>query len=269
MSAAQLRSCIQSSVLLLLLLLAGACTDDDGSADPDLVGPNAADTLFDRSHPTPGISDQEIWEAVYEGKRTPPDFYREPLDGSLYYLNTISITPLHERENAWIELNTEDSAQVRIWSALTEQYGSGERTKILRARETEKYLETHRSNGKHDILYRAHRSSYIDVDGVDLLHKDSYQGRLTQRPITGDAVQELVEYFWFIRHDKVGGVAVLCCDTSEEPQAFVTTLIEAQLMSGDWNVRDEIRLLRHGYTVDRHTGEISLVSTVLEEFVGR
>jgi hypothetical protein len=255
-----MRPSSRTIAVLFLSLIITACSDDS-PGDPSAG-------LFDRPDPTSGITDQEIWDASYGDVRLPPGFYTEELDGSLYYMNSISITPLEERENAWYELCTEDAAQARTWSDLTIGYGSG-RDSVISEKSTEKYFDILRTGGSHSVHYRAHRCSYLDQTAVDRFQLGSFRGYFMQRPVTPDAVRELVEYLWFIRHDKIGGQSVLRSTPLSGGSAVRHVLITVHLLLGDWDVKDIIRIEREVYSVDTATGEILVETTLLEEFTGK
>ncbi len=253
----------QIIVLLVFPLITMSCSDDppnDPSGDP-------VASLFDRPNPTPGISDQDVWDAAYGGARVPTGFYSEELDGSLYYMNTISITPLEERVNAWYELCTEDATQARTWSDLTSEYGSGSDS-VVTTHATEKYFDILRSDGRIQVHYRAHRCSYLDQSAVDRFNLGTFRGFFMQRPVTPGAVGELVEYLWFIRHDRIGGQSVLRSTPISGGGTMRHELITLHLMIGDWNVKDVIRIERELYSVDAATGELQVQTTLLEEFTG-
>ena len=254
---------------LFAVLSLMSCSEDERITDPAGEDPFAADTLFDRNDPTPGIHDQDIWDAAYGGKRTPVGFYSEDIDGGLYYVNTVSITPLAQRQHAWYELSTDDAAQARTWSDLSVEYGSQGAMAIEAERITEKYIEISRQNDQLRINFRAHRSSYLDVSGVDRLAEESDIGTFVPRPVTTDAVRELIEYLWFIRHYQHGGTAVLRVEMTESGTSIMVRLIELQIIYGDWGVRDEIRLIRSDYSVSTVTGKIHVERTTLEQFPGR
>ncbi len=250
---------VRNVVRLLLPVLLLACSEVNDPPAP----------IFQRVDPTPGISDQAIWDAAYGGRRTPDGFYFENLPGSLYYVNTVSITPQTERENTWFEVCTDDSAQARAWIGMSVQNSSGNYVRNQGERQTGKYFEIHMSSERHSVHFRVHRRSYLDAGEFDRLHPSSSLGKFTLRPITSAAVQELIEYLWFIRHHRIGGVAVLSCETATTPQSFVTSLTELHLAILDGSEGDPITLLRHRYTIDRSSGEIQVETTKLEEFIGR
>ncbi|MCB2203518.1 hypothetical protein KQI65_02120 [bacterium] len=250
-------------LLICLPLLLISCSDDDAPADP-----GTGNALFDRSNPTPGITDQEIWDAVYEGKRYPDGVYHEDLDHSLYYVNSISIKPLNEREDAWFELATEDSAQASAWALQSALYG-GQYLQQTSSRVTEKFFEHARTDGNITILFRTHRAGYFDPSTVDLLQHGDFLGYFKLRPITSSNFGELIEYLWFIRNYQRGGAAILRSNVVSPSPTFTHEIIETEVIFGDWGIADIIRIHRRLYTVDSATGEVMRQSTQLEEFSGK
>ena len=86
--------------------------------------------------------EEHILELAYSDEYNYPDgFYYEVIDtGSIYYINTVSIKPLSEREHIWIKLNTNDKNEARLWSDKTNEYSSVNREVILES-ETKKFFQ--------------------------------------------------------------------------------------------------------------------------------
>ena len=100
--------------------------------------------------------------AYSEDYSYPEGFYHEIRGiGSPYYVNTISVKPLTEREGIWIELNTNDKSEARLWSDKSNEYSSVNR-EIIGESETDKFFEFTRKNVQYanDILWsRVHKTS--------------------------------------------------------------------------------------------------------------
>jgi len=89
---------------------------------------------------------------------------------SIYYDNTLSITPTNQRERVWIELHTNDIEEARNWSILTGKNSSANRT-LVNERENEKFFEflwldevrpvDELYNSRYGLLSRVHRTEYF------------------------------------------------------------------------------------------------------------
>ena len=87
------------------------------------------------------LTDDELYNLAYSDWKWPDNFYSEDsLEGSIYYENTVSIKPLGERENIWIQLCTDNIDTAREWSELSNNYSSYYR-ELVSEKETEKYYE--------------------------------------------------------------------------------------------------------------------------------
>ena len=202
----------------------------------------------------------KLFEIAYSNYKYPEGFYSEELDGgSLYYVNTISIKPLEEREHIWIELSTNNRDTAFYWSELSCLNSSYYR-EYVSERQTEKYYEFRRvreSNLDDIILSRAHKSSYLDVSMYDRFQPGEVIGRYMQRPFQKEHVHELIEYLTFIRTYQTANIQILESASEELQNKFSCTLLKLDLSGGDWGVYDEVELWRQTYLIDKSTGDIT------------
>ena len=228
-------------LFLAAVALVPACSDDDGPTAPPDTDPYS-------------WSDNEILGAVYL-HWYPDDFYREDYSrGHPYYENTISIRADDEH---WIELNTADFEQAELWSEMSAQ-NSAHYRELDSARVTEKYYEFRRVYEERPtdvILSRIHRTSYLVRSMFDRLHPTDMIGVFIQRPVTADAVRELVEYMWANRMIEYGNP--LASQISECEGTFCCTILHAALVGGDWGLCDQIYLREAIVRVDAETGAVT------------
>ncbi len=213
-----------------------------------------------------------IVQLVYSPYKFPEGFYHEELgNGSPYYENTISTTPLDSRGEVWVELSTEDPAQARAWSDSSDAYSSEHRT-VRAQRVTERFFEFSRVNPlntRYTLLSRVHRSSYLAWCKLPPYPDGSVIGVFSKRPVTDGDVHSLAEYLWFIRNYNMGGAKVLSSTTGSTPQAITETILETGVSYGDWGMRDHITVFATTYSVDRITGEIRVERKILRTLEGR
>jgi len=69
----------------------------------------------DKDETIDSANSNRFLELAYDKSYQYPDgfYYEKNLNGYVYYENTVSIKPINERENIWIELNTNDKEQLK------------------------------------------------------------------------------------------------------------------------------------------------------------
>ena len=213
--------------------------------------------------------DDRFLELAYDKSYQYPDgFYHETnLIGYIYYENTVSIKPTNERENIWIELNTNDKEQAKTWSNLSNEYSSVDR-EIVQENETEKYFEIVRVNilNENDtLLSRVHRSDYfislydkfteIDTIGV-------FNGELTL-----NSTKELIEYLWSCGtlsiYDKV--VESKNTDTGDNFEHYIQSI---RTVYGDFGLHDMIYVYDNNFELDKSTKVLIIKRELIKEIEG-
>lgn len=199
----------------------------------------------------------------------PKGFYHESnLNGSVYYENTVSVKPTEERENIWIELNTDDMEQARAWSSLSNDYSSVDR-EIVDEKETEKYFEIVRVNMQSDsdtLLSRVHRSDYFislhdkftDIDTVGI-----YTGELSI-----SEVKEMIEYLWDCGtiglYDKV--VASKISPSENKFEHYIQSLY---VVYGDFGIKDLIYVYDNHFQLDKSNRILTVNRELIKEIEGK
>ena len=223
----------------------------------------------DKDNTIDSTPDDRLLELVYDKSYQYPDgFYHETnLIGYVYYENTVSIKPTNERENIWIELNTNDKEQAKTWSNLSNEYSSVDR-EIVKENETEKYFEIVRVNilNENDkLLSRVHRSDYfvslhdkftnIDTIGV-------YNGDLSS-----DSTKELIEYLWSCGtlsiYDKV--VESKTTDKGDNFEHYIQSL---KIVYGDFGLHDMIYVYDNKFILDKASKILTIKRELIKEIEG-
>jgi hypothetical protein len=236
----------------LLALKLGAC--DERSSSPSL-GVLCFDTI-----PT---TDTELWGAAYSSPKYPSDFYVEDRQGgSIYYENSLSVKPLHEREASSIPLCTEDPAQASAWSEASAINYAHYRDSTD-WRETEKYYEIKRVYAERPtdiVLSRVHKCSYLDRSCYDSYQHGDTLGVFNHRPVTPESVKELLEYLWFTSTYNHGGLNVAHSSGRNVGEKIQHDIYAVEVVFGDYGVYDRISLIQYEYLVDTNSGTIWLSS---------
>jgi len=155
---------------------------------------------------TDSSEDNEKTENKNQNNQDSDEFLDGISSASIYYNNTLSITPLNQRETISIHLHTNDKEEARNWSILTEKNGSANRT-LINERENEKYFEflwvEEWNNIRYGLLSRVHRSDYFIplFDTSNFIPRfNDFEGNYIVGIYNGnqsiDNVKEFVEYLW-------------------------------------------------------------------------
>ena len=223
----------------------------------------------DNNETIDSANNNRFLELAYAKSYQYPDgfYYEKNLNGYVYYENTVSIKPTNERENIWIELNTNDKEQAKTWSDLSNEYSSVDR-EIIEESETDKYFEITRVNiqNKNDtLLSRVHRAEYfvslynkftnIDTIGV-------YNGELTSNNI-----KELIEYLWSCGtlsiYDKVVESA-----TTDKGDLFEHYIQSIKIIHGDFGIHDMIYVFDNKFQLDKTSKILTIKRELIEKLEG-
>lgn len=208
-------------------------------------------------------------ELAYDRSYQYPDgfYFEKNLTANTYYENSVSIIPTDERENIWIELDTEDKTQAKTWSDISNEYSSVDRELVLETK-TDKYYEFTRVNIQNEndtLLSRVHRSDYfislynrfteIDTIGV-------FKGELTS-----NNVKELIEYLWSCGtlsiYDKVVSSSI-----TDKEEKFVQEIQSLNTVYGDFGIHDMIYVYDNEITLDKETRLLTIKRELITEIEG-
>jgi len=238
-------------LILFLLVLAGC----DKVRDKDIRTPE----------------DEHILDLAYAKDYSYPEgFYHEiNYTGSPYYENTVSIMPINERQDIWIELNTDDKNEARIWSDESNEYSSVNR-EIIEDRESDKYFEFTRKNIQYSndiLLSRVHKSSYFQPVKNKFFTSDTLIGKYNGE-LNLTSVKELVEYLWSCGTIGVSYSKVLESEIKEYNDHFEYYIQSIVIVYGDFGIRDEIIVHDNFVTLNKSDRELTIKTNEVKTIEG-
>jgi len=258
-----------SFIAILFTTLISACSNKISQ----LTGPiePTPSVNFYATFDSIAISDQAVLALAYSSNKYPAGFYQENLDdGSIYYVNTLSILPLEQRTSNSSELSTNNRDTALAWSESSEANGLNYR-KMTSESETNKYFQFRFKgmNVKDIVLYRVHKLSYVDRSMYDSFHPTSYIAKLNFRAIDTTSVQEFAEYIWFVWHYNIAGAQAIAVVNKESADTAWCVLYTLSKVGGDFRLNDKITINRSIYSVSRHTGDVIFSNTAERTINGK
>ena len=195
----------------------------------------------------------------------PNGFYK---NDSGYYENTVSVTPLSQRKDIWIELSTNDRNQALAWSDSSDKYSSVHRA-IISESETEKYFEFKRqstTNASDIILSRIHKTSYF----LPLLEKfrkpdtiGVYNGQLDM-----SKTKEFIEYLWSCGSLGIYDSKVIESQINEYNDYFEQYIKSFMVVYGDTGLKDYIFVYDNYFKFDKSNRILTVASKQVDAFEG-
>ncbi len=215
--------------------------------------------------------EEHILEAAYsENYSYPVGFYHEVNDtGSIYYVNTVSIKPANERQDVWIELNTNYKNEARTWSDETNEYSSVNR-EIISESETEKYFEFKRENIEYakDIVFtRVHKTSYFQPVKNKFSASDTTVGKYNG-DLNLTRVKELIEYLWSSGTIDVDYSKVIESEIKEYDKYFEYYIQSILIIYGDFGIHDEIIVYDNFATLNKSDRELKIKTNKVKTIQG-
>ena len=224
----------------------------------------------DRKENTINPNDTIIDLAYSTSYYYPTGFYHESIDsGSVYYENTVSITPIDKREDIWIDLNTTDINQAKKWSDLSNQYSSVIR-QIIKELSTDKYFEFVRvstANSKDILLSRVHNSNYF-IPLLDKFKMIDTVGQFKKTNFQKTDVKELIEYLWSSGvigySDKVSESNII-----ENIDNYEQLIKSISIIYGDFGLNDYIYLYDNRFIINKQNGLITMTKVQKDLIKGK
>jgi hypothetical protein len=208
--------------------------------------------------------------AYSEDYSYPEGFYHEVnYTGSPYYENTVSIKPVNERQDIWIELNTNDKNEARLWSDKSNEYSSVNR-EIIGESETDKYFEFKRKNIQYSndiLLSRVHKSSYFQPVKNKFFASDTIIGKYNGELNLINA-KELVEYLWSCGTMGVSYSKVLESEIKEYNEHFEYYIQSIIIVHGDFGICDEIIVYDNFVTLNKSNREMVIKTNKIKTIMG-
>jgi hypothetical protein len=209
-------------------------------------------------------------KAYSKDYKYPDGFYAEPIDsGSIYYVSTISIKPVDQRNNVWIELAANDITEARNWSELSCLYSS-EYLNLISERQTEKYFEFKRVspiNKKNIVLYRAHKRDYF-IPKADKSRFADTVGIIPESALMTVDKKQLIEYLWSVNAIRTD-TKVIDSNAQDTINGIKHTIKSLVLVGGDFGINDMIRIYENIFLIDNTTGVVTMRRKLLDEIVGK
>ena len=200
----------------------------------------------------------------------PADFYSESIDsGSIYYVNTISIKPVDQREPICIDLCSNDIAQARTWSELTNTNSSQNRL-LKDERQTEKYFEFKRVSpiNKIDmVLDRVHKKSYF-IPLMDRYKAIDTIGQIPESTLQSTDIKQYIDYLWSSGIVE-GPTKVIETKLQDTTIGHKYTIKSITIVGGDRGIDDIIHVYRNTFLIYDSDGIIRLEKSLIEDIVGK
>ena len=195
---------------------------------------------------------EEYLSLAYDGTYSyPKEFYEDPAspDDNVYYINTVSISPINQRDSEWIELSANNKNEALAWLNLTIS-NSSDRIKFLliKENETEKYFEFEGKQITDDIyecplLFRVHKTNYyhsIFDRSAPWNHEYETGYGHYNAEIEKSKVKECIEYLWVINTFANYGQKVLSSEIKETKEYFEVNICSLSITYGDWGLHDVV-----------------------------
>lgn len=212
------------------------------------------------------FSDDELLNATYSNYKFPSNFYHENLgDTNLYYVNTLSIDSAENGKS--IQLSTNSFEKAKDWSIKS----TYENSEFKNGINSEKFFEFIRITNPEDnsiIKFRTHKSSYLTRDNYNFFSKSDTIGIFNKLNFTVDDTKELIDYLWFISNYNNRSEKILSSFAVNNQQIFEVHHYELHIVYGDFNLYDEITLIKKVYEIERNTGVITVTETIIRKING-
>ena len=237
-------------------------------------------------------SDDKFLELAYDKTYLYPNgFYQEPTspEGYIYYVNTVSISPINQRDTKWIELSTNDKNEALIWVKLT-MSNSNVRISYspIEENETNKYFEF-KSIQSYDgglypsiMLFRVHKKNYYHsildkfVWGLSWMDLEqlapntlSYDVGHYNANLNQSDVKEFIEYLWIIDTFSPPNQKVISSKIEEKKDYFEVHICSLQITYGDWGIRDYIRIFDNYIRLNKNNRLISFEQSFQKKILGQ
>lgn len=212
------------------------------------------------------FSDDELLNATYSNYKFPSNFYHENLgDTNLYYVNTLSIDSAENGKS--IQLSTNSFEKAKDWSIKS----TYENSEFKNGINSEKFFEFIRITNPEDnsiIKFRTHKSSYLTRDNYNFFNKSDTIGIFKKLNFSVDDTKELIDYLWFISNYNNRSEKILSSFAVDNQQIFEVYHYELHIVYGDFNLYDEITLIKKVYEIERNTGVITVTETIIRKING-
>lgn len=213
--------------------------------------------------------DDVVKSAVYNGPKYPSDFYTEVLFQTV--LNYIRESDLL----TFTEPSTNDYNTAMVWVKNRVIELGLDSTNIIDGQSNEKYFEFHYPSPALAAFYlfRVHKSSYFEgvkFSGTSDMNMFNIVelGIVNFRPFTLQSVKEFFDQLWFYKHYDMGGAVVLKRTVSESLTNYRYIIYFTHTVFGDIGMRDNIRLLKGEFELNKANGTSQINYSLVKEVLG-
>jgi len=221
------------------------------------------------------LSDSELLELAYDSNFfNPDDFYKDPAspEHNIYYVNTVSVSPINQRDSKWIELSTNDKSEALIWVNLT-MTNSSVSYSLMEKNESEKYFEFKCVEIPHSYitLFRVHKTSYyhsIFDRFQPWNHTNETKYGNYNAEIEKHKIKECIEYLWVQNTFANLGQKVLSSTLEETNDYFEVHIVSLSITYGDWGIRDCVRVYDNHIRFNKNSRLISFRQSLRKEILG-
>lgn len=223
------------------------------------------------------LSDEELLELAYDRNYFYPEgFYEDPAspEDNIYYVNTVSISPINQRDSKWIELSTNDKEEALMWVNLT-MSNSSFCYSLINENETEKYFEFKvkcvESINSYIVLFRVHKTSYyhsIFDRFAPWNHVNETEYGYYNAEIDDEKIKESIEYLWVQNTFANLGQKVLGSTIKETTAYFEIHICSLSLTYGDWGLRDCVHVYDNYIRFNKNSKLISFKQSLQKNIFG-
>ena len=218
--------------------------------------------------------DEMLLKLAYDKNyQYPEGFYKDPAspDHSIYYINTVSISPINNRDSAWIELSTNDKNEALTWLNLTTT-NSSVTYSFVGEKETEKYFEFEcNGSDRSALLFRVHKTNYyhpIFNTWTTWNFKDGIEIGYYNATVAEQNFKECLEYLWVVE-TLFHGQKVVSSKIKEEKDYFELYINSLALHYGDWDMQDVVMVYDNYFRLDKDSRLVSFKQVLKKEILGK
>jgi len=225
------------------------------------------------------MSDGQFLSLAYdETYLCPESFFTDPAAPyGFYYVNTVSISPINNRDLSWIELSTNDKNEALNWLNLTIN-NSSERieTVLISENETEKYFEfecLQITDGiyEYPLLFRVHKKNYyysIFDRFAPWNHDNETKYGYYNAEIEKTKVKECIEYLWTVLTFSHYGNKVLISKITETKDYFEVYICSFGVFYGDWGMHDTVNVYDNYIRFNKSSRLITFKKSLRKQILG-
>lgn len=257
---------------LLLAAALVACGGGGGSGSATSAG---AQTNSAAAPNGAGNPDLEIAQRLYAGdERLPAGFYRETRPANV----TGAVATLHLKNGDLIagatqfELCTNDDAEALAWSERAAQW-QGQYADIVETRLDARLFEivrVPRADPTALLRQRVFRCAFVDRSATDLALESGPAGVMNARPVSPEALRQIVEYLWqFTPHNNADHIVIASSGESEGARLRHTVRMARLVRAAVSGGCDSIDVIDWVHTLEAQTGAMHRALDTVRRFGAR